>query len=85
MRSYRLVLVVGNGSVVDSFGNSCCSSYYRKGAGMNPNEMTTAEIVAELLAENEIPPNDAEYAMAYQLEQIETARSEEYERICKAG
>ena len=52
---------------------------------MNPYEMTTAEIVAELLAENEIPPNDAEYAMAYQLEQIETARSEEYERICKAG
>lgn len=43
---------------------------------MNPNEMTTAQIVAELLAENETPLSEQEYAMLYQAEQIENARSE---------
>ncbi len=48
---------------------------------MNPNEMTTEQIVAELLAENNVPLSASEYAILYQAEQIETARSEQYECV----
>lgn len=45
---------------------------------MNPELMTDAEIVAELIAENDTPLSEQELAIAYQLE--EAAIRSGYER-----